>query len=75
MDLKAEIRRYVLGNESAAETAQGVMSAWLKLSPGEYSLSDVEATLDELVDEGFLERHHLPGGATIFRRSHATPLN
>jgi hypothetical protein len=70
MDLKEEIRRYVLDNEHAAETAGGVMRAWLKLTPGECPVAIVEQTLLELVSDGFLERHALPGGAVIYRRAH-----
>ncbi len=67
MNLKAQIRRYLLENEAAAETSEGVMRIWLKLPRGEQQLVDVEEALDSLVDEGVVERHQLPGGTAIYR--------
>ena len=71
MDLKSEIRRYVLLNSAAAETASGVMQAWLKLPSGELALSTVQDALEDLVVDGFLERHELLGGAVIYRCAEA----
>lgn len=69
MSLKADIRRYILANEKAAETAEGVTRVWLKQPHCARVLAQVEQALDELVDEGLLERHALPGGASIYRRA------
>ena len=70
MNLNTEIRRYMLENEWAAETSEGVRHAWLKLPRSASTLAEVEAALHELVREGFLECHPLAGGAAIYRRRH-----
>ena len=69
MSLKDEIRRYVLANADAAETAKGVLSMWLRLPRSRAGLAEVEQALEQLVAEGTLERHALPGGTVIYRRA------
>jgi hypothetical protein len=68
MNLKAEIRRYLLDHEAAAETSEGVMRVWLKLPRSAAQLREVEEALDALIDEGFVERHEIFGGGAIYRR-------
>jgi hypothetical protein len=69
MTLKSDIRQYILENEAAAETKEGVTRVWLRRSASPEVVSDVESALEELVREQVLERHRLPGGATIYRRA------
>jgi len=69
LSLKSDIRRYILENEGSAETTEGVTRVWLKQPHSARILVQVEQALDELVDEGILERHSLPGGTSIYRRA------
>ena len=69
MSLKSDIRRYILENSGCAEKKEGVARVWLNLPKSDEVLEEVERTLNELVAEGTLERHRLPGGAAIYRRA------
>jgi hypothetical protein len=69
MSLKADIRRYISINRDAAETNRGVARVWLKLPGTEEVMRRVDLALDELVAEGTLEGHELPGGSRIYRRA------
>lgn len=63
--------RYVAHRSSAAETPQGVNSVWLKRGHTAGNVAEVETALDGLVERGHMEKHTLPGGATLYRKAEA----
>jgi hypothetical protein len=67
--LQAQILRYLRLHQDAAETAAGVNCVWLGRSRVAGQVREVEQALDGLVDNGELERHHLPGGGAAYRRA------
>jgi Fe2+ or Zn2+ uptake regulation protein len=74
-DIQREIMRYVAHRSSAAETPQGVNSVWLKRGYTAGNVAEVEAALEALVEQGHMEKHTLPGGATLFRKADAPGSN
>ena len=66
--LQRKILDYVRGQESAAETANGVNSVWLCRPPNRMSVAEVELALEGLVSRGLLEKHVLPGTTVVYRR-------
>jgi hypothetical protein len=66
--LQQQILLYLQGNICAAETAEGVNSAWLHRSSIPAAIAEVEQALDELVRSNALEKHRLPGGVVVYRR-------
>ena len=66
-DLKQEILRYVRAHAHSAETPEGIARWWLTRQRFEDAIEVVQVALDELVAEGSLERHVLPGGAPVYR--------
>jgi hypothetical protein len=70
-DLKQEILRYVRAHGQSAETPEGIARWWLARQRFEDAIDAVRAALDELVREGSLERHILPGGTPVYRAARA----
>jgi hypothetical protein len=68
-DLKQEILRYVRAHTESAETPEGIARWWLARQRFEDAIEAVLVALDELVAEGRLERHVLPGGTPEYRAS------
>jgi hypothetical protein len=66
-DIKQEILRYVRAHAHSAETPEGVARWWLARQRFEDTIGMVTAALDELVADGSLERHVLPGGTPVYR--------
>ncbi len=66
-DLKQEILRYVRAHAQSAETPEGIARWWLARQRFEDAIEVVLVALDELVAEGSLERHVLPGGTPLYR--------
>lgn len=66
-DLKQEILRYVRTHASSAETPEGIARWWLARQRFEDAVERVTEALDELVADGSLERHLLPGGTPVYR--------
>jgi hypothetical protein len=64
-----EILGYLRQHAHAAETAAGVHHWWLPAGSA-WSADEVAATLEQLVRDGVLERHVLPGGEPLFRWKH-----
>ena len=69
MNLKQEILRYVRAHAQSAETPEGIARWWLARQRFEDAIEVVQVALDELVEEGSLERHVLPGGTPLYRAS------
>ena len=67
--LKQEILRYVSAHPQSAETPEGIARWWLPRQRFEDAVEAVWTALDELVAEGRLERHVLPGGTTPVYRA------
>ena len=59
---------YVSHRHHAAETAVGVNCMWLERPDTPADVHEVKIALEELVANGLLEKHRLPGDATIYRR-------
>ena len=68
-DLQQQILRYLQLNPRAAETAGGVNRVWLRRPPIPDAVVEVEQALRELVLAGKMERHDLPGGEKVYRRT------
>jgi hypothetical protein len=66
-DVKQAILRYVERHPRSAETSEGVARWWLTRQRFEDAIETVQAALDELVGEGKLERHVVPGGLPVYR--------
>jgi hypothetical protein len=69
--LQRQILGYLRDNVHAAETVEGINSAWLQRSPTAAALQEIEQALLELVRRGSMERYELPGGAALYRKSRA----
>jgi hypothetical protein len=67
-EIQKRIMEHLARSAEAAETAAGVNGIWLRRSQIAANLSEVESALDGLVDLRYMERHTLPGGATVYRR-------
>jgi hypothetical protein len=67
--LQAEILQYLLHNTDATETPEGINRVWLGRANTPEMIVEVERALDDLVREGQLERHRLPGGVGAYRRA------
>jgi Fe2+ or Zn2+ uptake regulation protein len=70
-EVQARIMRYVRRHARAAETAEGVNGVWLQRIPTTPNVVQVRHALEYLTALGLLERHHLPGRVTVFRRARA----
>jgi hypothetical protein len=70
-DLKQEILRYVRAHAHSAETPEGIARWWLTRQRFEDTMEMVTTALDELVEDGSLERHVLPGGTPVYRARRA----
>jgi hypothetical protein len=70
-DLKGEILRYVERHPRSAETPEGIARWWLSRQRLEEAIEAVQAALDELVNEGKLERHVIASGAPVYRARRA----
>lgn len=66
--LQRQILDYVRGQESAAETANGVNNVWLCRPANKMSIAEVELALEGLVSRSLLEKHVLPGSTVVYRR-------
>ena len=67
--LKQEILRYVRAHPQSAETPDGIARWWLARQRFEDAVEAVWTALDELVAEGNLERHVVPGVSTPVYRA------
>jgi hypothetical protein len=67
-DLRRRILDYLATRERAAETAEGVNRAWLGRPPIPRLIAEVEQALNEMVEEGVLVKHTLPGSVTVYRQ-------
>ena len=65
--LVARIRRYVSAHPSAADTMDGIRSSWLDTST--VPVRTVQAALDQLTVEGYLNRDMRPDGSVVYRRA------
>jgi Fe2+ or Zn2+ uptake regulation protein len=66
-ELEAEIARYVQEHGHAAETAEGAHRHWLP-EHATWTLDQVREVLRRMSSARVLERHALPGGATLYRK-------
>jgi hypothetical protein len=67
-EIQKEIMQHIALSAGAAETAAGVNGIWLRRSHIAANLSEVESALEGLVELRYMEKHTLPGGATVYRR-------
>lgn len=72
--LQRDIMAHFIENELAAETAAGISRVWLDRSDAIRDVAEVEAALDDLVAQGFLERHDLLGTAAVYRRANTPSI-
>jgi hypothetical protein len=68
-EIAVEITRYLLEHPGASDNTRGVVRWWLNLDPNAEALERAESALQELVAEGAIERHTLPDGGVIYRRT------
>jgi hypothetical protein len=66
-ELIAQIRRYLFAHPSAADNLNGIRSSWLNGST--VPIATVQAAVDQLIVEGYLNRHKLADGSTLYRRA------
>jgi Fe2+ or Zn2+ uptake regulation protein len=64
--LAAELLRYLAQHPGAADTAEGILRWWLPQSMAAHGLPEVEAALEQLVQDGALERRRLPDGRVLY---------
>lgn len=64
--LAAEVLRYLAQHPGAADTAEGILRWWLPQSMAVYGRPEVEAALEQLVQDGALERRPLPDGRVLY---------
>jgi len=60
------IQRHLMTHPFAADTAAGILSAWLPSQGFEDAADHIGAALDALVAEGWLCAHTLPDGNVLY---------
>jgi hypothetical protein len=68
-EVAAEVQRYLREHPEASDTLIGVTKFWLNRDPRAATVAIVAAALDILLAHRVIERHQLPGGAHIYRRT------
>ncbi len=63
-----EIVRYLTGHPKAADSAEGIRQWWLSARGGHYSIQQVEAALECLLDRRLVQRELMPDGRTLYGR-------
>jgi Fe2+ or Zn2+ uptake regulation protein len=67
--LQQQVLDYLRQHVYAAETADGVVRVWLKRTPTASLVAELERALEELMEQGLIERHVLPGDTAVYRAS------
>jgi hypothetical protein len=60
-----QIKRYLAKHPGAADTVAGICDWWLPGVPEPL----VQRALDELMSEGLVKRHEVPGGRPVYSRA------
>lgn len=66
--LADRIRTYLDRHPSASDTLESVAMWWLADRDGRPPVTDVEAALDRLVEQGIVGRRRNPDGRTLYYR-------
>jgi hypothetical protein len=60
------IQRHLASHPFAADTAQGIVASWLPSGGFEDAPEHIAEALEDLVAEGWLQRHPLPDGNVLY---------
>jgi hypothetical protein len=65
-EVEASIMTYLRDHPQAGDTLDGVVRWWLPLQRFETARARIEATLEEMVTDGRLQRRTLPDGSFFY---------
>jgi Fe2+ or Zn2+ uptake regulation protein len=66
MQLNEEVLTYLHEHLNAADTLEGIIDWWLPRLRYEQSRAQIQKALDELVEQGLVERDYLSDGTAIY---------
>ena len=64
--IRETILRHIRKDPDAADTVRGILDHWLPASGFESAPDHIAAVLEELVAEGLLQPHDLPGSGILY---------